>query len=205
MELTWVQEYSKGMTINIMTLVFWLIIWLILTNDMSVLICMLHAVISNLFLMYLNWSSVFSPAFAYSRACTNCLNHFVIFGGLITSSITEYSGLNHHPIFLVPSRLTLLPMGSSLPNFCVHWLKLIANGCHEYHKGYCWPSTLSCAHKGLLSLNFWHFLCGVYVQLKTLPLQLIYKLHGSKLKCFSFLKLTMVLMYHVQLMYCPHK
>ena len=32
LELTQVQKYSKGMTMNIMILVFWLIIWLILTT-----------------------------------------------------------------------------------------------------------------------------------------------------------------------------
>ena len=32
LKLTQVWEYSKGMTINIIILVFWLIIWLILTT-----------------------------------------------------------------------------------------------------------------------------------------------------------------------------
>ena len=60
-ELHQVWEYLKGMTVNIMILVLWLIIGPILTTDKrSVLTHVLHAVIANLFLMCFNQSSVCS-------------------------------------------------------------------------------------------------------------------------------------------------
>ena len=56
----------------------------------SVLTQALHDVVSYLTLMCLNWSSIFSCMFTYSGTCINCPNHFIIFGGLITSSLTNY-------------------------------------------------------------------------------------------------------------------
>ena len=118
-ELSWVWEYLKGMTINIMVMVFWLIKWLILTTNKYLFwhwhsMLFFLTVISNLFLMYLNWSLVFSGTWTYSTTCTHCSNCFVISRGLITSSLTKYSGLIYGHIFLVPSRLILLPRGSTL-------------------------------------------------------------------------------------------
>ena len=52
LELTWVWKYSKGRTINIMILVFWLIILLIVTTVISLFWCAIHAIISNLFLAF---------------------------------------------------------------------------------------------------------------------------------------------------------
>ena len=82
---------------------------------------------------------------------------------------------------------------------------LIVYGHHEYHKEYYWPNTFSFVHKGLLSSNLWHFLCWVYIQLGTLPFQLIHRLYDSKLNCFSLLKLILVWMYYVHLTCCPHR
>ena len=113
--------------------------------------------------------------------------------------------LNYGPIFLVPLRLILLLMRSSLPDcsfILPNWLlmvimniiKNIADQILSF-----WPT------KGLLSWNLQHFLCWVYVHLGTLSLQLIHGLYDSKLNCFSFLILIMVWMYYEQLTYCPHK
>ena len=148
---------------------------------------MLHAVRFNSFLMCLNWSSVFSCTFTYSGACNHNLNCFIIFGGLITSSLAKYPGLDYGCIILVSSRLVLSPMDSSLLDCLLYWLKLIANGPHEYHKEYYWPNISSFAHKGLLSPNLQHFYCWECVQLGILPLQLMHGLNDGLLNCFSFL------------------
>ena len=155
--------------------------------------------------MCLNGSFVFSQIFTYSGTCIKCSNHFITFGDLITSSLTKYSGHNYGCTFLVPSRLTRLPMGSSLSDCSFYWLKLIANGHHEYHDEYCWPNTFSFAHNGLMSSNLQHSHCWVFVQLGTHTLQLIHGLCDNILSCFSFLKLILIWMYYVQLTYCPHK
>ena len=57
------------------------------------------------------------------------------------SSLTMYPGLDYDQVFLVHWSLLLLPMGSILPECSVYWIKLIANGCNEYHKEYYWSNT----------------------------------------------------------------
>ena len=58
---------------------FVLIIWLILTTDASsVVTCVLHAAVVNLFLMYLNQFFMFFSVVIYSSISMNCPNHFVI-------------------------------------------------------------------------------------------------------------------------------
>ena len=120
--------------------------------------------------------------------------------GLITSSLTKYLGLYYGCTLVVPSSLILLPIGSSLTGCMLFWLKLIANGHHEYHKEYNQPNTSSFANKGLLSSNLQWSLCQVNVHLRTLTLQLTHRLCDSKLNCF-FLILTLVWMYYVQMTY----
>ena len=101
----------------------------------------LHAVNSNLF-----WWN-----------CTNLLYFPMYLLILVYKLITH--GLNCGHILLVPSRFILLPIGSSLLNCGLVYLKLIANGHHEYHKEYYWQNFSSFAHKGLLPSSLWHSLC----------------------------------------------
>ena len=94
-EYTQVWEYSRGMTINIMILVFWSIILLFLTtNKRSVLMCVLHTVISNLILMYFKQCFVCSHKITYSNACINQPNSFTPF------YLTKSSDLNYGCICL---------------------------------------------------------------------------------------------------------
>ena len=69
------------------------------------------------------------------------------------------SGLNYGCIFLVPSNLILLPMGSSLTDGSSMLLVLMNSGHQEYHKEYCRSNTFSFAYKRLWSLGLQHFLC----------------------------------------------
>ena len=94
---------------------FWSIIWLILTTDKtSVVTCEFYAVMLNIFLMCLNWSSVVFSVIIYSSIYLNQPNHFVISYGFNTSSLNKYSGLNYGQIFLI-SQLLDCVIWKSLP------------------------------------------------------------------------------------------
>ena len=124
---------------------------------------------------------------------------------IYTTILGKYWGFIYGHTDIVPSRLIHWPMWSSLPVCILSLLMLIANGCHKYHKGYCWPRISFYVHIELLSANLQHFPWLVYDQLGTHPLQFIHVLHDSKLSCFSFSRLILVWMYYEQLTYCPHK
>ena len=85
---------------NNMILMFQLNIWVIPTTDENSVMCTLQTNVLNLFLMYLNRSSVLSHAFNYYGTCTYHSIHCVISDSRITSSQTKYLGLNYVHIFL---------------------------------------------------------------------------------------------------------
>ena len=156
-----------------MILMFWSIIWPISTTN-STLFWQAHFMLSYLIYFWHVWTDI---------------------PGLNTSSLIKCWDLLYRHIILVPSRLILLSLESSLPGCIMFWLKLLSNQCHEYYKEYYWPNISSFAHKQLLSLILQHSLCWVCVQLGTHPMLLIHGLHYNKLSCFSFLELILVWMY----------
>ena len=62
--------------------------------------CALHAVILNLFMMWLNQSFMVFSVDIYSCLCINSHNSSIICHGFNTFSLSKYSSLNYGHIFL---------------------------------------------------------------------------------------------------------